>query len=420
MKQPLSEQLRPQNLTDFYGQESIVGEGGWIQSTITSARALSAVFWGPPGCGKTTLARIYMQSFSVHSVNFHPATHGVADLKKLLQDREDHPLLSSKPLLLFVDEIHRWNKAQQDAFLPYLENGMVTLVGATTENPSFVLNSALLSRMRVITFSYLDEITLGKILDRALTLSQSITLSSEARSFLIASCSGDGRYLLNMVETLQTLPSGLIDLQTVEKLLQKRAPLYDRGQEQHYNLISALHKSIRGSDPDAALYWLARMLTGGEDPKFLARRLVRMASEDIGLADPTALQVTLNAWDSFERLGPPEGELALAEAAVYLALAPKSNALYTAYKAAKKCAEETTHLSPPEAIRNAPTKLMKDLGYGKGYIYDHDTPLGFSGQQYFPDDMERQNFYKPVERGFERDMKKRKEYFESIRKKINE
>jgi len=417
MKLPLSEQLRPHNLSDFYGQESIVGEGGWIQSTITSARPLSVLFWGPPGCGKTTLARIYMQSFSVHSVNFHPATHGVADLKKLIADREDHPLLAAKPLLLFVDEIHRWNKAQQDAFLPYLENGTVTLVGATTENPSFVLNSALLSRIRVITFSYLDEITLGKILDRALTLHQSINLSSEAREFLITSCSGDGRYLLNMVETLQTLPSKLIDLQTTEKLLQKRAPLYDRGHEQHYNLISALHKSIRGSDPDAALYWLARMITGGEDPKFLARRLVRMASEDIGLADPSALQVAINAWDSFERLGSPEGDLALAQAAVYLALAPKSNALYTAYKEAKKCAEETTQLPPPEAIRNAPTKLMKDLGYGKGYIYDHDTPLGFSGQRYFPDDMERQNFYKPVERGFERDMKKRKEYFEAIRKK---
>jgi putative ATPase len=417
MKQPLSEQLRPHKLSDFYGQESIVGQGGWIQSTITSARPLSVLFWGPPGCGKTTLARIYMQSFSVHSVNFHPATHGVADLKKLIADREDHPLLAAKPLLLFVDEIHRWNKAQQDAFLPYLENGMVTLVGATTENPSFVLNSALLSRMRVITFSYLDKTTLGKILDRALSLDQNINLSIEAREFLITSCSGDGRYLLNMVETLQTLPSQLIDLQTTEKLLQKRAPVYDRGHELHYNLISALHKSIRGSDPDAALYWLARMLTGGEDPKFLARRLVRMASEDVGLADPTALQVALNAWDSFERLGSPEGDLALAEATVYLALAPKSNALYTAYNEAKKCAEETTHLIPPEAIRNAPTKLMKDLGYGKGYIYDHDTTLGFSGQRYFPDDMERQNFYKPVERGFERDMKKRKEYFEAIRKK---
>lgn len=419
MKQPLAEQMRPKNLHDFYGHENIVGDGGWVKSTIASARPLSVLFWGPPGCGKTTLARIYMQSFSAQAVHFHPASHGLADLKKLLKDREDHPLLATKPLLLFVDEIHRWNKAQQDAFLPYLENGMITLIGATTENPSFVLNSALLSRMRVICFSYLEEETLSKILDRANSQGAPIQLTDDAKQFLIKSSDGDGRYLLNMVETLQTLSSDqTIDLPLIEKLLQKKAAFYDRGQEQHYNLISALHKSIRGSDPDAALYWLCRMLVGGEDPKFLARRLVRMASEDIGLADPDALKVTLNAWDSFERLGSPEGELALAEAVVYLALAPKSNAIYTAYKAAKECADNTTHLPPPATIRNAPTKLMKELGYGKGYEYDHDTQHGFSGQEYFPEKMARQNFYHPVERGFERDMKKRKEFFEALRKKL--
>ena len=419
MKQPLAEQLRPKSLENFYGHETIVGDGGWIKSTIASKRPLSVLFWGPPGCGKTTLARIYMQAFDAQSVHFHPASHGLADLKKLLKDREDHPLLASRPLLLFVDEIHRWNKAQQDAFLPYLENGTITLIGATTENPSFVLNSALLSRMRVICFSYLQEETLSKILERATSQSTPLSLTDEVKQFLIKSSDGDGRYLLNMVETLQTLGSGhMIDLPLVEKLLQKKAAFYDRGQEQHYNLISALHKSVRGSDPDAALYWLCRMLAGGEDPKFLARRLVRMASEDIGLADPQALQITLSASESFERLGSPEGELALAEAVVYLALAPKSNAVYTAYKAAKECAEKTTHMPPPQTIRNAPTKLMKDMGYGKGYQYDHDTPHGFSGQEYFPENMERQSFYHPVERGFERDMKKRKEFFETLRKKL--
>lgn len=420
MKQPLAEELRPKSLDDFYGQENVVGDGGWIKSTIASKRPLSVLFWGPPGSGKTTLARIYMQSFSAHTVNFHPATHGIADLKNLLKDRESHPLLASRPLLLFVDEIHRWNKAQQDAFLPYLENGNITLVGATTENPSFVLNSALLSRMRVISFSFLEEATLEKILERALNHTKTLKLSDGAKQFLIENASGDGRYLLNMVDSLLSLPENEpIDLKVVEKFLQKRAAHYDRGQEEHYNLISALHKSVRGSDPDAALYWLCRMLVGGEDPKFLARRIVRMASEDIGLADPQALQVTLHAWECFERLGSPEGELALAEAVIYLALAPKSNALYTAYKAAKKLAEETTHMPPPAIIRNAPTKLMKEMGYGKGYLYDHDTPHGFSGQNYFPDAMEKQSFYEPVERGFEREMKKRKEFFKTLRKKLN-
>ncbi|NDE83083.1 MAG: replication-associated recombination protein A, partial [Chlamydiia bacterium] len=354
-------------------------------------------------------------------VHFHPATHGIADLKKLLQDRIDHPLLSCKPLILFVDEIHRWNKSQQDTFLPYLENGTITLIGATTENPSFVLNSALLSRMRVLTFSHLSPTDLGKILTRALQQHPNLCITHEVEQFLIHNANGDGRYLLNMLETLLTTASAdPITLKTAETLLQRKAPIYDRGQEIHHNLISALHKSVRGSDPDAALYWLCRMLHGGEDPKFLARRIVRMASEDVGLADPTALQVTLNAWESFERLGSPEGELALAQAVVYLCLSPKSNAIYAAYTDAKACAEQTSHLSPPAMLRNAPTQLSRDLGHGKGYIYDHDTPHGFSGQEYFPDQMTRKTFYTPVERGYEREMKKRLDYFSLLRKKISE
>ncbi|MCX6989205.1 MAG: replication-associated recombination protein A [Chlamydiae bacterium] len=421
MQQPLAEQLRPHNFHDCYGQDTILNSTGWIHFTIQSGRPLSVLFWGPPGCGKTTIARLYMKSFSAQAVHFHPATHGIADLKKLLKDREDHPLLASKPLILFVDEIHRWNKAQQDTFLPYLENGVIILIGATTENPSFVLNSALLSRMRVLTFTHLQEQDLAKILVRALSHHPNLSLSEEVQAFLIQNASGDGRYLLNMVETLLTAPAGEpITLPMLEHLLQKKAPIYDRRQEIHHNLISALHKSVRGSDPDAALYWLSRMLQGGEDPKFLARRIVRMASEDVGLADPNALQVTLNAWESFERLGSPEGELALAQAVVYLSLSPKSNALYTAYTEAASSARQTSHLPPPTMLRNAPTKLSQDLGHGKGYVYDHDTPHGFSGQEYFPNQMTRKTFYTPVERGYEREMKKRLDYFSLLRKKLSQ
>lgn len=421
MQQPLAEQLRPHDFEEFYGQDTILSPNGWVHLTIQLGRPLSVLFWGPPGCGKTTLARLYMKSFQAQAVHFHPATHGIADLKKLLQDRIDHPLLSFKPLILFVDEIHRWNKSQQDTFLPYLENGTITLIGATTENPSFVLNSALLSRMRVLTFSHLSPTDLGKILTRALQRHPNLCITHEVEQFLIHNASGDGRYLLNMLETLMTTAStDPITLKTAETLLQRKAPIYDRGQEIHHNLISALHKSVRGSDPDAALYWLCRMLHGGEDPKFLARRIVRMASEDVGLADPTALQVTLNAWESFERLGSPEGELALAQAVVYLCLSPKSNAIYAAYTDAKACAEQTSHLPPPAMLRNAPSQISRDLGHGKGYIYDHDTPHGFSGQEYFPDQMTRKTFYTPVERGYEREMKKRLDYFSLLRKKISQ
>jgi putative ATPase len=418
-RQPLAELLRPKNLGDFFGQESIVGEGGWISATIASKHPLSVLFWGPPGCGKTTLAKIYMQSFQAQSVMFHPATHGIADLKKLIKDREASPLFAARPLILFVDEIHRWNRAQQDAFLPFLEDGSVTLVGATTENPSFSINGALLSRMRVITFSYLDEATLKQILRRAINQLSMSPLTDHVQDFIIKHASGDGRYLLNMVETISKIsPHEPVDLPMLERLLQKKAPLYDANKEQHYNLISALHKSIRGSDADAALYWLSRMILGGEDLDYIARRLVRIASEDIGLADPQAMTISISGWESLKRLGSPEGDLALAEVCVYLALAPKSNAIYRAFKKAKALAETTSHLPPPEHIINAPTQLMKNLGYGKDYQYDHDAPDAFSGQNYFPPNLERESIYHPVERGFEREMKKRKEYFQSLRKKL--
>jgi putative ATPase len=418
---PLAELLRPKNLGDFFGQEPIVGEGGWISATIASKHPVSVLFWGPPGCGKTTLAKIYMQSFQAQSVMFHPATHGLTDLKKLIKDRESFPLLATKPLILFVDEIHRWNRSQQDAFLPFLEDGSVTLVGATTENPSFSINGALLSRMRVITFSYLDEATLKQILLRALNQLSMAPLTDQVQDFIIKHASGDARYLLNMVETIfKVSPHEPVDLPTLEKLLQKKASIYDANKEQHYNMISALHKSIRGSDADAALYWLSRMILAGEDLHYIARRLVRIASEDIGLADPQAVQISINGWDSMKRLGSPEGDLALAEVCVYLALAPKSNAIYNAFKKAKTLAEKTSHLPPPEHIINAPTQLMKNLGYGKDYHYDHDTPNAFSGQNYFPKDLQRQSFYDPKECGFEREMIKRKEYFQALRNKMKQ
>ena len=317
---------------------------------------------------------------------------------------------------MFIDEIHRFNKSQQDAFLPYLEDGTIVLIGATTENPSFSINNALLSRLRVLTLNSLDQPALHKILSQYESKFGPIPLTDEAKTALVQMSQGDGRHLLNLIENIQNFPSKeLLNLEDLSRLLQKRTALYDKSDDGHYNLISALHKSVRGSDPDASLYWLARMLEGGEDPQFISRRLIRMASEDIGLADPNALEVALNAWRTFEQLGAPEGELALAEAVVYLALAPKSNALYTAFGAAKELAKQTSQLPPPKIILNSPTALMKQIGYGQGYVYDHDTKEGFSGQNYFPDDLERPSFYQPIERGFEREMKKRMEYFSRLR-----
>ncbi len=410
---PLAEKLRPQTLDDVVGQSHLIGPDGWMRRAIKSKKPLSIVLWGPPGCGKTTLAKLYAKSFDA---DFHSISQSIGDLKKIIQDAENHPLFR-KELILFADEIHRFNKAQQDAFLPYIESGKITLIGATTENPSFSLNNALLSRLRVLIVNPLCDEDLQILLNRYQEQGNPLPLSSEAQKTLIAWSSGDARYLFNMLESISLVPTGrILESPDLPNWVQKRSPLYDKKDEGHYNLISALHKAVRGSDPDAALYWLCRMLDGGEDPQFLARRIIRMASEDIGLADPNALQIALNAWQAFHHLGSPEGDLALAEAVVYLALAPKSNALYTALGQAKKAAESSGHLPPPKIILNAPTALMKEAGYGSGYIYDHDTPHCFSGQNYFPDAKEREIFYTPQERGFERELKKRIDYFNKLRK----
>lgn len=404
---PLAENLRPKTLEQVVGQTHIIG---WLRRIIDGGKPLSILLFGPPGCGKTTLARLYANAFDATFVPFSPIFQGVADLKKAIADSKNHPLLKRR-LLIFSDEIHRFNKAQQDAFLPYVESGEITLVGATTENPSFSLNNALLSRLRVLTLDPLKEEDLLSLIEKAGPL----PITEDAKKTLVKWSNGDARYLFNMLETLSLAPKEpLIDSAQLSDWIQKKGALYDKKDEGHYNLISALHKSIRGSDPDAALYWLSRMMIGGEDRQFLARRMIRMASEDIGLADPNALQVTINAWHAYNHLGTPEGDLPLAEAVVYLALAPKSNAIYTAFKAALQKAKDTDHLPPPKIILNAPTKLMKEQGYGEGYIYDHDTPNGFSGQNYFPD-RERACFYSPKERGFERDLKKRIEYFNKLR-----
>jgi len=382
-----------------------------IARLIASRRPASILFWGPPGCGKTTLARLYAQAFDAPFIAFSAVFHGISDLKKLIEEARRSPLLHRVPIV-FVDEIHRFNKAQQDAFLPFVEDGTVILIGATTENPSFSLNNALLSRLQVIPLSPLSSSALEKILVRYETQFAPLLLSPSARTLLIELAQGDGRYLLNMVESLQDL-SEVIDAPDLLQFVQKRAALYDKNDDGHHDLISALHKSVRGSDPDAALYYLCRMLEGGEAPEYIARRIVRMAVEDVGLADPEALTIALQAWRAFDQLGSPEGELALAQACVYLALAPKSNALYIAYGKARAYAAKTSHLKPPKTILNAPSSLMKKLGHGKGYLYDHDTELGFSGQDYFPEG--RMSFYEPVERGFEREMKKRLDFFSKRR-----
>ncbi|NGX44951.1 MAG: Replication-associated recombination protein A [Chlamydiae bacterium] len=414
---PLAERVRPKTLEEVVGQDHLVGPEGWLTRMIAGKKPLSILFWGPPGCGKTTLARLYAKAFEGHLVTFSAGFHGTADLKKVIKEAKEKPLFAGQ-LIVFIDEIHRFNKAQQDALLPFIEDGTMILIGATTENPSFSLNNALLSRLRLITLKPLDPSDLRSLLTQAEQQEISLPLTEEAKEALIALSAGDARHLLNMVENLQNVPSGKrLTPGELADWVQRRPALYDKGDEGHYNLISALHKSVRGSDPDSSLYWLARMLQGGEDPQFIARRLVRMASEDIGLADPEALNVTLSAWKAFDQLGAPEGELALAQATLYLALAPKSNALYTAYKAASALAGTTGERNPPKIILNAPTQMMKAEGYGKGYLYDHDAKDGFSGQNYFPDGIARQSFYTPIERGFEREMKKRLDYFNSLRAK---
>ena len=414
---PLAEEMRPKKLTEIIGQDHILGEHAIITRAIQAKTPLSIILWGPPGCGKTSLARLYAQSFNMHFVSISAIFSGIADLKKIIKEAEATPLFRSQTLL-FVDEIHRFNKAQQDAFLPFVENGTIILVGATAENPSFYLNAALLSRLRVLPLYPLEVSSLLQLLERYEEKHKKLPLTQEARLLLVSLAQGDGRYLYNLIENLLSLSATeSLDETQLAHLLQKKAVLFDKNGDQHHHLISALHKSVRGSDPDAALYWFTRMLEGGEDPLFLARRIIRMASEDVGLADPQALSLTLAARQAYETLGSPEGELALAEAVVYLALAPKSNAIYEAYNEARKLASFTTHLAPPATILNAPTKVMKQLGYGQGYLYDHHEPDAFSGQDYFPQAIERPYFYRPVARGFEREMKKRLDYFKRLREK---
>jgi putative ATPase len=416
---PLADRLRPTRLSDVIGQDHLVGPDGALTRMLQSGRIPSLIFWGPPGTGKTTIARLLAGATGLVFEQMSAIFSGVADLKKVFEQarirREQ-----GRTTLLFVDEIHRFNKSQQDSFLPVVEDGTVILVGATTENPSFELNGALLSRCQVLVLNRLTPDALGNLATRAeLHLKRELPLEADARQALGELADGDGRYFLNLVEEVcLTVPEDGSNLnrEALVKTLQKRMPLYDKSADGHYNLISALHKSVRGSDPDAALYYLARMLTAGEDPLFIARRLVRMANEDIGLADPEAVQHALAAKDTYEFLGSPEGELALAQAAVYLATAPKSNAIYGAYKAAMRRAGETGSLMPPKTILNAPTKLMKQQEYGSGYRYDHDQPEAFSGQNYFPDAMGRETFYEPVERGFEREIKKRLAYWDQLRK----
>ncbi len=417
---PLADRLRPKRLAEVTGQDQLVGPEGTLTRMLRSGRLQSMILWGPPGSGKTTVARLLAHETDLEFEQLSAIFTGVAELRKAF-DRAKIRRETGRGTLLFIDEIHRFNRAQQDSFLPYMEDGTITLVGATTENPSFELNAAVLSRAAVLVFNRLDEAALDDLICRAeREEDRALPLDDDARVALTAMADGDGRAVINLAEEVfAAVPATAqpINREALVKLVQRRAPLYDKSRDGHYNLISALHKSVRGSDPDAALYWLARMLDGGEDRLFLARRLVRMAVEDIGLADPQALTQALAAKDTFDFLGSPEGELALAQATIYLATAPKSNAVYVAYKAAMKLAKTHGSLSPPKVILNAPTKLMEDEGYGEGYAYDHDAPDGFSGQNYFPDDMKRPTLYDPPERGFEREIRKRLEYWAGLRKK---
>lgn len=414
---PLADQLRPLSLDEVIGQTHLLGEGGTLRRMLASGRLGSLILWGPPGTGKTTVARLLADQIGYRFEQISAIFSGVADLKKVFE-KARFERMSGHRTLLFVDEIHRFNRAQQDSFLPVMEDGTVVLVGATTENPSFELNAALLSRSQVLRFESLGADDLESLLRRAESLlGAGLPLTDEARATLLGLADGDGRALLGLVEEIlaSAAPGEVLDPNSLLSVVQRRAPIYDKAQDGHYNLISALHKTIRGSDPDAALYYFARMLDAGEDPLFLARRLIRMASEDIGLADPQALTLAVAARDAYQILGSPEGELSLAQVVVYLALAPKSNAVYTAYKAAVSVAKATGSPMPPKVILNAPTKMMKGQGYGDGYIYDHDTPEAFSGQEYFPEKIGRQDFYRPVERGFERDLRKRMDYFARLR-----
>ncbi|NLR95837.1 replication-associated recombination protein A [Rhizobium sp. P38BS-XIX] len=421
-KRPLADRLRPQTLTEVTGQEHLTGEDGVLRRMIEAGSLGSMIFWGPPGTGKTTVARLLSGEAGLAFEQISAIFSGVADLKKVFEAARLRRM-DGRQTLLFVDEIHRFNRAQQDSFLPVMEDGTVILVGATTENPSFELNAALLSRARVLTFRSHDEESLSELLRRAeMVEGKPLPLTEDARGSLVRMADGDGRSVLTLAEEVwrAARKDELFDPDMLVKIVQRRAPVYDKAQDGHYNLISALHKSVRGSDPDAALYYLARMFDAGEDPLYLGRRLVRMAVEDIGLADPQALVICNAAKDAYDYLGSPEGELALAQACVYLATAPKSNAVYTAFKAATQAAKQNGSLLPPKHILNAPTKLMRTEGYGDGYRYDHDEPDAFSGQNYFPEKMGRQTFYDPPERGFEREIRKRLDWWSKLRKERGE
>ena len=414
---PLADRMRPESLGDVVGQDHLIGAAGPIGRMIANGRMASIILWGPPGTGKTTIARLLADQSDFEFEPLSAVFSGVSDLRKVFDRAKDRRSVG-RGTLLFIDEIHRFNKAQQDGFLPYVEDGTVVLVGATTENPSFELNSALLSRAQVLVLNRLSDEVMDALLCRAEAVEGvSLPVNADARAALRAMADGDGRYLLNMAEEVFTLSSDtVLDTKALASAVQKRMPLYDKSQDGHYNLISALHKSLRGSDADAALYWFARMLAGGEDSTYILRRLVRFASEDIGMADPQALPQSIAAWEAFDRLGSPEGELAVAQCVIYLATAPKSNAAYKAEKSAKKSARKTGSLMPPKHILNAPTKLMSELGYGDGYAYDHDAEDGFSGQNYFPDEMQRSRLYNPEGKGFEREIVKRLEYWDKLRR----